>query len=194
MFVQGKPSNVFKLKVDQYRGALQGQHFLLCNRLLGFNAGLTNVWTPSIDSTNEVDSSLSSILFMESPPLSFRERSVHSSIGIVMKLVWLVGSLGFSDGSTGTWDIVHEWKSSIRTSIEIIGTNNRCWQVEFEVFTLQAIEQKRLGGSCKYLLQASQVPLLFDFVDDFVSFGWGRGFRCTAFSPLILYVCNHEKY
>lgn len=54
--------------------------------------------------------------------------------------------------------------------------------------TLHAMEQKRFGNSWMYLPQASQEPPVFDFVDGFASFNWGRGFKCTAFSPLILYV------
>lgn len=54
------------------------------------------------------------------------------------------------------------------------------------LFTLQAIEQKRLGKSCMYLPQASQVPPNFNFVDGFESFDCGRGFKWTAFSPFIL--------
>lgn len=52
--------------------------------------------------------------------------------------------------------------------------------------TLQAIEQKRLGKSCMYLPQASQVPPNFNFVDGFESFDCGRGLKWTAFSPFIL--------
>lgn len=44
-------------------------------------------------------------------------------------------------------------------------------------FTLQAIEQKRLGKSCMYLPQASQVPPNFNFVDGFESFDCGRGLK-----------------
>ena len=62
--------------------------------------------------------------------------------------------------------------------------------MESHLITLHAIEQKRLGRSCMYLPQASHEPAQKDLVDGFASFAWGRGFRCTAFSPLILYVCN----
>lgn len=59
--------------------------------------------------------------------------------------------------------------------------------------TLHAMEQKRFGNSWMYLPQASQEPPVFDFVDGFASFNWGRGFKCTAFSPLILYVYKIKK-
>lgn len=43
------------------------------------------------------------------------------------------------------------------------------------------------------LPQASQEAPVFDFVDGFASFNWGRGFKCTAFSPLILYVYQWKQ-
>lgn len=56
------------------------------------------------------------------------------------------------------------------------------------LITLHAMEQKRFGWSCMYLPQASQEAAHLDLVDGLVSLDRGRGFRCTAFSPLILYV------
>lgn len=58
------------------------------------------------------------------------------------------------------------------------------------VFTLHAMEQKRLGRSCMYLPHPSQVPPNFDLVEGLASLDRCRGLRCTAFLPLILYVCQ----
>lgn len=56
----------------------------------------------------------------------------------------------------------------------------------FISITLQAMEQKRFGMSCRYLPQTSQAEPNFAFVDGLASLDIGRGFRCTALSPLIL--------
>lgn len=104
------------------------------------------------------------------------------------------GALGIAPRRPG----IYAWANGSRP---LVFPQESAWEsitdfllIELEDFTLQAIEQKKLGGSCKYLLQALQVPPLFDFVDGFVSFDCDRGFRCTAFSPLILYVCNDEHH
>lgn len=165
-----------------FRGDRCGMPFLLCKSFFGFKMVFTrHALISSVDSATEIDDDSISLVLISRLWFSFHGISLRFDSESMNLQHWLLSSIGTIE----TWKVEQcdMFKSCKKTN------ERKC---EFKPkqegisFTLQAIEQKRLGKSCMYLPQASQVPPNFNFVDGFESFDCGRGHKWTAFSPFIL--------
>lgn len=157
------------LVINQDKGDLLGKLFLLCSSLLvlDLDPDIHRDWiTSDDDSVNEPH------------PFSYEFSSVSTLDAIIF--------VPFPE----TW--ARKCMSIIYIPVQMhtyISTYVRV--SERERFTLQAMEQKRLGKSwiCRPQAASQQMPPPFVF-ELFASFSWGLGFKWTAFSPFILYACK----